>query len=446
MDSGTLTVGQLAEGIDTALSSWFGGELWVQGEIDSLRRSNNGHVYFHLVERGDDRDRATASIDVTLFDAARRHVNAQLKSAGGVRMTNGMQVRLRGRLEYYAPQGRIQLRMSGIDPAYTLALLVTERDRVLALLEADGLTDRNRRTRIPSLPLRVGLVTSEGSAAMGDFVHELEMSGFAWRICAANVPVQGRGADRIIAKAIEVMAAQSVDVIVVVRGGGSRMDLATFDSEALARAVAAAALPVLTGIGHEIDTSVADVVAHTAFKTPTACAAALVTRVREWLEGIDRTWGLIPDRVVDRLDRCERRLDRDADDVTRLAAVRIGTARRHVDSRARHIHSSARHQVLAGNRHVEILRGLVSTSAEAALRHAQRQLLVREATVTGADPVRLMQRGWSITRTEAGEIVRDAEAVGIGDRLVTTLSNGVLESEVSRVGSVADDTGNHDGR
>src|SRR3954466_7788924 len=102
MDAGTLTVGQLATGIDGALSSWFAGELWVQGEIDSLRRSNNGHVYFQLLERADEHSRAVASVDVALFDAARRYVNSQLTAAGGARMTDGMQVRIRGRIEYYA--------------------------------------------------------------------------------------------------------------------------------------------------------------------------------------------------------------------------------------------------------------------------------------------------------------------------------------------------------
>jgi exodeoxyribonuclease VII large subunit len=249
MDAGTLTVGQLASGIDAALSSWFAGELWVVGEIDSLRRSNSGHVYFQLVERSDEHSRATASIAVALFDAARRYVNTQLRAAGGVRMTDGMHVRIRGRLEYYAPQGRVQLRMSGIDPAYTLALLLTERDRVLAALAAEDLLERNRATALPLLPLRVGLATSDGSAAMADFVDELRRSGFAWRLTVAHVPVQGRGADQVIARAIDTLAGGDIDVIALVRGGGSRLDLSTFDSEAMGRAIARSMTPVLTGIG-----------------------------------------------------------------------------------------------------------------------------------------------------------------------------------------------------
>jgi exodeoxyribonuclease VII large subunit len=432
MDAGTLTVTQLSQGIDAALASWFGGELWVQGEIDSLRRSNNGHVYFQLVDRSDEHNRANASIDVTLFDAARRHVNDQLRTAGGVRMTDGMQVRIRGRLEYYAPQGRVQLRMSGIDPAFTLALLVTERDRVLARLDADGLLERNRSIGVPALPLRIGLATSDGSAAMSDFIHELEASGFAWTVCLAHIPVQGRGADRMIAGAIDALAAAEVDVIALVRGGGSRLDLATFDGEVVARAVAAAVVPVWTGIGHEIDTSVADVVAHTTYKTPTACAVALVRHVQDWLDRIEETWSRIPARVTARVDRSEGVLDAEQRALVRTASARIDAATQHATTRARRIHASARHQLTSSDRHVAGLYRQLSQSSEAVLRQAEHRLVIEEATANGADPVRLMRRGWSITRTRSGSVVRDVTAVAPGDRLVSTVANGVIVSDVER--------------
>ncbi len=153
-------------------------------------------------------------------------------------MTDGMQVRIRGRVEYYAPQGRVQLRMSGIDPSFTLALLLTERDRVLSLLAADGLVDRNRSVPLAPVPLRIGLATSDGSAAMADFVDELRASGFSWQVTTVHVPVQGRAADRLVARAIELLGATGVDAIALIRGGGSRLDLSTFDSELIGRAIA----------------------------------------------------------------------------------------------------------------------------------------------------------------------------------------------------------------
>jgi exodeoxyribonuclease VII large subunit len=435
MDAGTLTVGQLASGIDAALSSWFAGELWVVGEIDSLRRSNSGHVYFQLVERSDEHGRAAASIDVALFDAARRYVNTQLVAAGGVRMTDGMQVRIRGRLEYYPPQGRVQLRMSGIDPAYTLALLLTERDRVLASLAADDLLERNRAAVMPDLPLRVGLATSDGSAAMADFVDELRGSGFAWRLTVVHVPVQGRGADHKIARAIDMLAgggpSDRVDVIALVRGGGSRIDLSTFDSEAIGRAIASSSIPVLTGIGHEIDMSVADVVAHQCFKTPTACAAAVVNRVRATHERTERLWSTINatvPRLIGDADQAARSRSRR---IAWFASVRLDSAMRHFDIVSQRTGDAARQHVAIADTRVARLADQLARRPSRALIQAERELAVSEAIAQGADPSKLMRRGWSITRTAAGSVVRDCADVTVGDQLLISVATGVITSEVT---------------
>jgi exodeoxyribonuclease VII large subunit len=431
MDAGTLTVGQLAIGIDAALSSWFAGELWIVGEIDSLRRSNSGHVYFQLVERSDEPNRATASIDVALFDAARRYVNSQLRAAGGVRMTDGMHVRIRGRLEYYAPQGRVQLRMSGIDPAYTLALLLTERDRVLAALAADDLLERNRATVLPPLPLRVGLATSDGSAAMADFVDELRRSGFAWQLTVAHVPVQGRGADQHIARAITTLAGHNMDVIAIVRGGGSRLDLSTFDSEVIGRAIAGSATPVLTGIGHEIDLSVADLVAHQTFKTPTACAVALVDRVRQARVHTEALWSAISARAPSLVRAAEQALRADTRRVAWLTGRQLDAASHHVDNVSQRTRNTARQHVAIADHRVARFAGQLARRPWRALAQAERELAVSEAVARGADPSRLMRRGWSITRTATGSVVRDPADVVVGDRLVTAVAAGTIASEVT---------------
>ena len=431
MDAGTLTVGQLASGIDAALSSWFAGELWVVGEIDSLRRSNSGHVYFQLVERSDEHSRATASIDVALFDAARRFVNTQLRTAGGVRMTDGMQVRIRGRLEYYSPQGRVQLRMSGIDPAYTLALLLTERDRVLGALAADDLLHRNRETTMPPLPLHVGLATSDGSAAMADVVDELRRSGYAWRLTVAPIPVQGRGAEAVIARAVDTLARADVDVIAIVRGGGSRLDLSTFDSEAIGRAIATCTTPVLTGIGHEIDMSVADVVAHQNFKTPTACAIALVDRVRETHGQTERLWSAIGSTAPSLVREAERGISAGSRRVAWLTSTQLDAARHGVDRTSQRIRDAARQHVAVADARVVRLADQLTRRPARALAQAERELEVREAVAQGADPSRLMKRGWSITRTATGSVVRDLADVALGDQLLTTVATGVIASEVT---------------
>jgi exodeoxyribonuclease VII large subunit len=441
VDAGTLTVSQLAAGIDAALASWFAGEIWVQGEISSLKRSSAGHVYFQLVERETGQARADASIDVALFDAARRYVNSQLTAAGGVRMTDGMQVRIRGRLELYAPQGRVQLRMSGIDPAFTLALLLTERERVLGVLAADGLLDVNRQLPLTMVPLRVGLVTSDGSAAMADFVDELRTSGFAWRLTAVHVPVQGRGADEVIARALDSLHGRDIDVIAVVRGGGSSQDLATFDSEQIGRAIARARVPVLTGIGHEIDVSVADLVAHTSFKTPTACAAALVTRVSDGHEGAERAWRAIRDAAALVTHVAERDLHETAARAARLTRTRLDdSSRRAEDTWCDVLDISDRRLAEARTTLVTFTRELARRPRHG-LDLADRELSIATATIRGADPTRLMERGWSITRTSAGSVVRDVAQLVKGERLRTTLASGTVDSTVTSTHTEREDAG-----
>ncbi len=275
----TYGVAELAGLIGRVVAQAFPGTMWVQGQIRNLSRSANGHVYFDLAEPGPLGAAPAALVPVTLLASDKQQVNAVMKSGGAGRIEDGVEVRIAGRLNWFTPRGRLQLRMTGIDPSFTLGRLLEDRDRLLAKLRADGLLARNRTVPLPIAPMRVGLVTSLGSAAHADFVHELELSGFAFALFEIDARTQGLDAGRQVAAAIATAVKAGAEVVAVVRGGGSRTDLAPFDGEAIARAIAGCPVPVFTGIGHELDRSIADEVAHSAFKTPTACAAGLVDQV-----------------------------------------------------------------------------------------------------------------------------------------------------------------------
>ncbi|MGH9084457.1 MAG: exodeoxyribonuclease VII large subunit, partial [Acidimicrobiales bacterium] len=287
----TFSVGELSDAIGRAVRATFRDEVWVRGEIHDLSRPASGHVYLTLVEEREDGSRA--SLPVMLSAANKVAVNRALTRAGGaVRMVDGTEVRIRGRLDWYSPRGQLQLRMTAIDPAYTLGQLEVARAELLARLEADGLLARNGGLPMPLVPLRIGLVTSRGSAAEADFLDELTRSGFAFHVIAVDVRVQGTGAPRSIASGVASAAARACEVIAVVRGGGARTDLACFDDERVARTIARSPVPVLTGIGHETDRSVADEVAHTCEKTPTAAAQHLADRVASYLGRVEELWAM----------------------------------------------------------------------------------------------------------------------------------------------------------
>ncbi|MEJ5256100.1 MAG: exodeoxyribonuclease VII large subunit [Acidimicrobiales bacterium] len=411
MESGALTVRELTAGIATALGAWFPREIWVQGEIADLSRSRSGHVYFQLVDPGPPGSPPEASISVVLFSSARQYVNSVLREAGGVRMGDGMRVRIRGRVELFGPQGRLQIRMSGIDPDYTLGLIATDRQRVLEVLAREGLLDRNRRLPLPPGPLRVGLVTSRGSAAMADFIHELEASGLAWRVLLADARVQGQGAEHTLVAALERLREAPVDVVAIVRGGGAKTDLVAFDHESVARTVATMPVPVTTGIGHETDTSATDAVAHTACKTPTACAAWLVAHVRRSLDRAEQLWRSIASRSAQLVDRHERHLEASLASLTRLSGATLGRQHERVTTAER-----------------RAARAALATLERAELR------LERDAARIGAvDPERVMARGWSITRDRTGRVIRSISEVSEGQQVLTTLADGVLASRVEQL-------------
>ena len=288
MDEPTFSVGELNHAIAEALVDAFPRQIWVRGEIQQFHKSRNGHAYFELVEKDGGRDRVRAVLRVALFRGEVPGVNRALEEVPGVRLTDGVEVRIRGRVDFYPPVGRLQLVMNGIDPVFTVGRLAADRERVIRTLAGEGVLRANAALELAPVPLRIGLVTSGGSAAYHDFLEELGASGHAFRVAHVDVRVQGGAASRRIAFALRRLAQLELDAIVLVRGGGARSDLAAFDSEIVARAITEMPVPVLTGIGHEVDRTVADEVAHTCCKTPTAAAGVLVSHVDDFCARLAR--------------------------------------------------------------------------------------------------------------------------------------------------------------
>lgn len=323
-------------------------------------------------------------------------------------MTDGIEVRVRGRLGLYERRGTVQLRMTWIDPEYTAGRLAAQREHLLATLAGEGLLDRNSHRPLPLVPLHVGLIGSTGSAAVADFIHELEESGHGWHVTVADARVQGTGAVASMTAALRNVLAEGVDVVAIVRGGGASTDLAVFDDERLARAIADSSIPVLTGIGHEIDRTVADVVAHTAFKTPTACAAGLVSLVATFATTVDRHSAAVAGLSLRALSLAERNLLHRSAGLGHASMAQIKLAEREVEIATRRLGAVAARSV---------------ERAEAAVARA-------EAVVAAASPDRLLARGFSITRSVDGRIVRAPSEVEVGDRLVTELAGGRVNSRV----------------
>ena len=452
----TLTVGELAQVLRWTLDEAFPSGVWVAGEIDSLSRPRSGHVYFDLVERPEHAEPGAppeASVNVVLFRDDKERVNTTIKRHGNaIRMADGLRVRIQGMLDFYPRRGQLQLRMTAIDPAHTLGALAADREALMRVLAAEGALRRNAGAELAPVPLRIGLVTSVGSAAHADMLRVLTGSGFAFRVFETDTPVQGADAPGTISAAIGAAAGAGVDVVALARGGGSRTDLVAFDHELVARAIASCERPVFTGIGHETDRSVADETAHTACSTPTAAAEAVVQLVEDWLKTLDGTGRSIAVRGRRTLTAAEHRTDKAAADAARHARAAVRRADRNLDAAGQRLtHTGRAATARAGRRMAAVTHRLaqagpaaerrgrsrldrasarLSVAGRHEIRHAQRHLDAVATRVRALDPALILRRGWSLTRREDGMLVRSVRDASPGDGIVTHLADGALESTI----------------
>ena len=426
MSADTYSVSEISQVIRDQIALTFPTELWVRGQIQNLKRAQSGHVYFDLVaaDAGDD------LLAVTLFAATKRQVNERLRRGGGVRMTDGTEVRIRARLEWFGPRGRLQLRMSDIDPDFTLGRLESEREALLLKLKSEGLLEANAGRPVPAAPIHIGLVTSERSAAYHDFVAELEASRQHWRVLLVHTAVQGPGAEHDVAAAIRAAETAGVELIAVVRGGGARTDLATFDKEVIARTVAACRVPVFVGIGHEIDRTAVEELAARAFKTPTACAAAICQLVTSHLDRSELAWERIRTLALHRLNDADQRLRGRAAALERHTGIAIGRAETVLALGADRLRRGALRTTDRSDRHLDSAAEQLGRRAVATLDRAVASLGAAQLLVAANDPVRTMRRGWSYTVGPDGAVVRDPAGLRPGDQLRTRVERGRVTSTV----------------
>lgn len=451
----TFSVAEFSELLGDVLTHTFPHDVWVQGEVRGITRAQSGHVYFDLVDVTPEPGRQPhALLPVVLFEGTRKLVNAQIKrSGGGMRIDDGVAVRIRAMPNFYAPQGKLSLRMTGVDPAYTLGQLAASRDRLLRQLAEEGLLERNRSVPLPLLPLRVGLVTAAGSAAEADFLAELRSASMSFELLRVATPVQGRGAAARIAAAIELCTARRADVIAMVRGGGAKTDLVAFDDEVVARAIAACPVPVLTGIGHEIDQAVADHVAHTSFKTPTACAAHLVEvaalaerRAHDVWEAIEAAAARVVGeqqgrvgaaaqttrvRATERLRTVDERMVRTALRARELTNTGLDRAAGRLDQHVTSVSLRARHRLRHATDTNERATRTLERTGRARVATAGQFVDRAEERARLLDPARALARGWTITTDHTGQVVRSVTDVAAGTSITTRVGDGIVISTVN---------------
>jgi exodeoxyribonuclease VII large subunit len=393
-----LSVSEITRRVKEQLESRFA-DVWVTGEITSLTRASSGHVYLSLKDE-------TALLRGVVWRGALPLL--------AIEPADGLEVVCHGRLEVYAPRGTYQLTIDRLHAIGTGALEERLR-RLHAALTTEGLFDPARKRPLPTFPRRVALVTSPTGAAIADFLRTLHSRWRGTAVVVVPSRVQGAGAAEELAAALATAARLTppVDVVALVRGGGSLEDLWAFNEEVLVRAVAACPLPVVAGVGHEIDVTLADLAADVRALTPTDAAVRIAPDGRQVL--------------LDLAGRAER--------LRNGLAWRVEQARERVVQlgRSRILSDPTR---LVGDRRVVLahhgrrLRRL----ADAAVDRARERLAAGTARLEAGSPLHLLARGWSVTWRE-GETraLRSITGLSPGDTLVTRLVDGSLTSRVASV-------------
>jgi len=405
--------------------------LWVRGEIQSIS-DRTGHCYIDLVDPDGARDRSTSVLKVNCWARTWVALKAALDRQGIV-LEPGTVVTLQGRVELYTPKGQLTFIAADIDVTALLGRLAARRAALLRALESEGLLQRNRALLVPAVPLLVGLVASRGTEGYRDFTGQLEGSGFGFRVLHAPARVQGAGAPGQILAALSVLFGAGCDLAVVVRGGGSKGDLAAFDSELVARAIATAPIPVWTGIGHTGDQSVADVVANRAFVTPTECGQELVARIAQRWAAVVGAAGVVAQCAAEVTDDASRRGSRAR---SRLCA----SARHQLDRHAERLQGRSSRLATAGPRCMESVSLSLSQrssrlepAARGQLQRQDDQLVSWRRLLAAYDVERQLERGYTITLDENRRLVRSAVGLVPATVLLTRFADGTARSKVTDV-------------
>ncbi len=409
--SGTspMTLRELQRLVRQTLDERFALPVWVSAEIAEIKVNYSGHCYLELIEKGGDNGVPTAQARAVMWRSNYPRIAAYFEAETGRRLAGGIRILAKVLVGYHELYG-FSLRILDIDPSYTLGDMARQRQQTIARLQQEGVWEMNRETPLPAIVQRIAVVSSAQAAGYRDFCKELERSPYRFATTLFDAFMQGEAAEESIVAALCRIAGRcdDFDAVALIRGGGSRGDLNCFDAYRLCAHIAQFPLPVATGIGHDKDTSVADMVAHTALKTPTAVAGWLVELMSEAEEALDRAALQLHDATTASLHAAEVRLERLSGELRRTGS---GVLTR---------------QTLR----LEHLAALLPDTARDCLARQRTRLDNAAELIAGRSPERILRLGFAVLRA-GGRAVASAAGVAKGDRVEIEVADGTIDATVN---------------
>ena len=384
-----ITLSQLQGRISIALAEALPVPVWVSAEVADIKINASGHCYIELIEKNEKTGATEAQARATIWRSQVMSTIGRFEQESGQRLAKGMKILFKATVQHHAVYG-MSLQIQQIDALHTIGDMERRRQQTIEQLQKEGVWEQNRSLPMPLVVQRVAVISSATAAGYRDFMKELERSAYRIDTELFEATMQGERCDESIVAALYAVAErkEKFDAVAIIRGGGSTGDLECYNSYLLAFAITQFPLPVLTGIGHDKDTSVTDMVAHTPLKTPTAVAA--------WIDGRAADFdGALEYCAISLRDICRQ--------ATHSAALRL-------------------EQFSADVRHL----------AERTLQGEKQRLEGIATVVANFAPERIFRLGYAIARKE-GKALQSVEGVAIGDSINISLANGEIESKITKI-------------
>lgn len=406
---------------------------WVEAEIADARESK-GHLYLELIEKDESTNIPIARASAKCWRSSWLMIGPHFERVAGVKLRAGLQIMIQVHAQFHAQYGFSWI-IDDINPEYTMGSMARKRNEIIAQLKSEGVFELQRELCLPLFAQRIAVISSASAAGYGDFCNQLQHNeyGFRFQMQLFQAFMQGEQVEQSIVAALNLISTKEddFDCVVIIRGGGATADLSGFDTLVLAENVANFPLPVITGIGHERDESILDMVAHTRVKTPTAAAAFLIDHLAATLNRIEQAQISIQRMVEHRIQHEKLHLQQLSTHIPILFSMVKNRENARLDDYWHALLQRVMLHLQQSKMRVELLSNKVIPATTNKLMVEQHKLQLLEQRVDGVNPERMLRLGYSLTY-KTGYVLRNVNEVKAGDEITTRLEGGIITSVVKK--------------
>jgi exodeoxyribonuclease VII large subunit len=434
--------------------------FWVKAEISDIKENSNGHCYLELIEKTNDSENITARSRATIWSFTYRILKPYFETTAGRRLEQGLKILINVSVDYHEIYG-LSLNVKDIEPSFTIGDLQLQRLKVIKQLTDDGVIEMNKQLTFPVVPQKIAVISSSTAAGYEDFINQLENNShnykFYYKLFEASM--QGSNTEESIINALDKIICHEdiFDIVVIIRGGGSKSDLSCFDSYWLSFNLAQFPLPIITGIGHERDNCVVDIVAHAKLKTPTAVAEFIISKTHDFENNLNEIVNYLDENIYEKITWQSNEIDTLSYKLLPVVNQSINkfnnslvTYKTKIETQCQkklHLHEQNMNgkkstlfnktkidSVYLNNNVEKIEKSVYNLAYQFVNNHSHKMELIENA-VNLINPVNILKRGYSITFLK-GKVVKNHNDIKAGDKINTKLIDCTFESLITDIKNV----------